>query len=232
MTSEKARYLEVYRRLHAHFGHRDWWPGDGPFEIMVGAVLTQNTAWKNVTRAIANLEAADALTPEALLAAPFDTVAQWLKPSGYFNVKAKRLRAYCAWYLEQGGFEALRRRRTPVLREGLLSVHGVGPETADDILLYAFKRPVFVIDTYTRRAFARIGLVTGEESYEALRLGFERALGPDVALFNDYHAQIVGLGHFFCRPKPKCLECPLAVCCDFANTTTERPASMRPQRFS
>ena len=216
MTSQTARYLDVYRRLRAHFGHRHWWPGDGPFEIMVGAILTQNTAWKNVTRAIANLKEADALTPETLLATHFKTVAKWLKPSGYFNVKAKRLRAYCAWYLEQGGFEALRRWETPALREGLLSVNGVGPETADDILLYAFERPVFVIDAYTRRAFARIGLVTGEESYETLRLGFERALGPDVALFNDYHAQIVGLGHFFCRPKPKCSACPLSICCDFA----------------
>ena len=118
--------------------------------------------------------------------------------------------------LEQGGFEALRRWETPVLCEGLLSVNGVGLETADDILLYAFKRPMFVIDAYTRRAFARIGVVTGEESYETLRLGFERALGSDVALFNDYHAQIVGLGHFFCRLKPKCSECPLAVRCEFA----------------
>lgn len=214
--AQAARYRDIYRRLHAHFGHRDWWPGDDPFGIMVGAVLTQNTAWKNVIRAIANLEAADALNPEAILANPFETVAQWLKPSGYFNVKTKRLRAYCAWYLEQGSFEALRDWDTEALRAGLLGVHGVGPETADDILLYAFERPVFVIDAYTRRAFARLGLVGGKEDYETLRAGFERALGPDVALFNDYHAQIVGLGHFFCRPRPLCADCPVSEICDYA----------------
>ena len=215
MKSKKQRYDDIYRRLHAHFGHRDWWPGDTPFEIMVGAVLTQNTAWVNVERAIANLKQADALSAEAIVAAHHKTLAKWLKPSGYFNVKAKRLRAFCTWYLERGGFQELNGLDTQTLRDGLLSVNGIGPETADDMLLYAFERPVFVIDAYTRRAFSRLGVVNGDEGYEPLRRGFERALGPDVALFNDYHAQIVALGKHFCRPKPRCGNCPLTEVCEF-----------------
>ena len=215
MNPVNRRYRDIYRRLHAHFGDRDWWPGDTSFEIMVGAVLTQNTAWVNVERAIANLKQADALSAEAIVAAHHKTLAKWLKPSGYFNVKAKRLRAFCMWYLERGGFQELNGLDTQTLRDGLLSVNGIGPETADDMLLYAFERPVFVIDAYTRRAFSRLGVVNGDEGYEPLRRGFEQALGPDVALFNDYHAQIVALGKHFCRPKPRCGNCPLTEVCEF-----------------
>lgn len=207
------RLLAIYRRLLAAHGPQHWWPGDTPFEIMVGAVLTQNTAWRNVEKAIANLKRAKALTPQAIAAAPHRRLAAWLKPSGYFNIKARRLRAFCDWFIACGGRRRLARLPTPALREELLNVHGIGPETADDILLYAFGRPVFVIDAYTRRLFQRLGLVTGREDYETLRHGFEFALGPDAPLFNEYHALIVAHAKDICRPRPWCAGCCLQSLC-------------------
>jgi len=143
---------------------------------MVGAVLTQNTAWTNVEKAIACLKAEGALTPERIVTARPRRLAGWIRSAGYFNVKARRLKSFCVWYLEQGGYDALRVWDTETLRAGLLSVNGVGPETADDILLYAFERPVFVIDAYTRRIFMRLGLVDERAGYETLRHIFESAL--------------------------------------------------------
>ena len=213
----RPTFLNVYKKLHATHGPQDWWPGDTPFEIMVGAVLTQNTAWTNVEKAIANLKRARALTPQKILAAPKGTLAAWLKPSGYFNVKAKRLRAFCAWLLEQGGVKKLAKLPTPELRSALLSVHGIGPETADDILLYAFDRPVFVIDAYTRRIFQRLGLIEGKEDYETLRNKFETVLKTDVALFNEYHALIVMHGKNICRSKPVCGHCCFTMACPSAD---------------
>ena len=210
------RLRAVYRRLHARYGPQHWWPARTPFEVVVGAVLTQNTAWSNVERAIANLDAAGALTPKALLALPPPALAALLRPSGYFNVKAGRLRAVCAWYADQGGHPRLRRWSTARLRAALLGLHGVGPETADDILLYAFGRPVFVIDAYTRRLFARLGLVDGDEPYSALSTGFERALGGDAPLFNEYHALIVRHAKEACRPRPRCAGCCLRRLCPSA----------------
>lgn len=180
---------------------------------MVGAVLTQNTAWVNVERAIANLKQVNALTPEAIVAAHPKRLAKWLKPSGYFNVKAKRLRAFCRWLIAQGGVAVLAQLATNELRTRLLAVHGVGPETADDILLYAFERPVFVIDAYTRRIFQRLGAIRGDEDYEMLRLSFEQALGPDTALFNEYHGLIVRQGKDVCRTRPLCAQCAIARLC-------------------
>lgn len=180
---------------------------------MVGAVLTQNTAWINVEKAIANLKSHDVLDPAAIVRADSERLAGWIKPSGYFNVKARRLRNFCEWYLEHGGSAALSQRDTENLRRGLLSVNGIGPETADDILLYAFERPVFVIDAYTRRIFARLGLIEGTEGYEELRRFFEHALVPDVPIFNEYHALIVNHAKNVCRTKPLCRECCLADAC-------------------
>ncbi len=209
----RVSFLKVYKKLHASHGPQDWWPGDTAFEIMVGAVLTQNAAWTNVEKAIANLKRARVLTPQKILAAPERTLAAWLKPSGYFNVKAKRLRAFCAWLLQQGGVKKLSKLPTPELRSALLSVHGIGPETADDILLYAFDRPVFVIDAYTRRIFSRLGLIGGKEHYESLRAACEAALGPDTGLFNEYHALIVVHGKHICRTRPQCNRCCFAKTC-------------------
>lgn len=199
--------LSVYKKLHTAHGPQHWWPGDTAFEIMVGAILTQNTAWSNVEKAITNLKRARALSPQKILAASHATLARWLKPSGYFNVKAKRLRAYCQWLMAQGGIKRLAHMPTHELRAALLSVHGIGPETADDILLYALDRPVFVIDTYTRRMFQRLGLITGKENYEALRTMFESGLKTDAALFNEYHALIVVHAKDICRQRPRCGAC-------------------------
>lgn len=207
------RLKTVYNILFRAYGPQHWWPGDTPFEIMVGAVLTQNTAWSNVEKAIANLKAARALSAEAIVRAHPKQLASWLKPSGYFNIKAKRLHNFCRWYLGGGGRRKLARLDTAELRRALLSVNGIGPETADDILLYAFGRPVFVVDAYTHRIFSRLGIVDGNEGYEHTRAHFERALGPDVRLFNEFHALIVRHGKDICRPRPRCGECCLAARC-------------------
>ena len=212
----RAIFRVVYRRLYAANGRQHWWPGDSRFEIMVGAVLTQNTAWTNVERAIANLKRAGALTPEAMVKAPHRRLAAWLKPSGYFNVKAKRLKEMCRWLIGRGGVRGLARLSIHDLRAALIAVHGIGPETADDIVLYAFERPAFVIDAYTRRIFARLGLIRGDEGYETLRHLFERALGADAPLFNEYHALIVRHGKDTCRKRPLCGDCCLAGICPTA----------------
>ncbi len=206
----RASLRQVYRRLLTAHGPQFWWPGDSRFEIMVGAVLTQNTAWTNVEHAITNLKRAKVLAPEAIMAAPHARLARWLKPSGYFNVKAKRLKAMCRWLVGQGGVRALARLDTHDLRAALIAVYGIGPETADDIVLYAFERPVFVIDAYTRRLFRRLGHIRGDEGYETLRHLFENTLGPDMPVFNEYHALIVAHGKDICRVKPRCDVCCLA----------------------
>ncbi len=213
MRLPSRRLRAVYRRLLTRYGPQHWWPARTPFEVIIGAVLTQNTSWTNVERAIANLEAAGALEPDALLALPEPRLAGLLRPSGYFNVKATRLRAVVAWYVAQGGYARLRRWATPHLRRALLDLHGVGPETADDILLYAFGRPVFVIDAYTRRLLSRLGLAEGTEPYEGLRAACELALGADAPLFNEYHALIVRHAKAHCRPRPRCDGCPLVSLC-------------------
>ncbi|OGI38312.1 MAG: endonuclease [Candidatus Muproteobacteria bacterium RBG_16_62_13] len=212
-SKPRASLRQIYRRLLAADGPQHWWPGGSRFEIMVGAVLTQNTAWTNVERAIVNLKRAKALSPQAILRASPKRLADWLRPSGYFNVKAKRLKAMCHWLVEQGGVRSLARLNTHDLRAGLLGVNGIGPETADDIVLYAFERPVFVIDAYTRRIFARLGHIRGDEGYETLRHLFENILGLDVPVFNEYHALIVAHGKDICRVKPHCAECALARSC-------------------
>ncbi len=208
-----ASLQTIYDDLKSHFGPKDWWPGDTAIEVMIGAILTQNTAWTNVEKAIVNLKAVDALDAQAIDGLPQDELAQLIKPSGYYNMKAKRLQAYCRWYIEQGGFEALDQLSTDDMREALLKVYGIGPETADDIVLYAFNRPVFVIDAYTRRIFSRLGHIGGDENYDELRTLFESTLGPDVPVFNEYHALIVNHAKDFCRKKPLCGECPLAPNC-------------------
>ena len=203
----------VYHTLLTAYGPRQWWPARNDFEIMVGAILTQNTAWTNVQRALDNLYAANAMDPQRILAANLDDLAAWLRPSGYFNLKAKRLRAYCRWYVDSGGKLALSALATDQLRQRLLGVYGIGPETADDILLYVFERPVFVIDRYTQRLFQRLGLIAAPLPYEVLRAAVEQALAPDAALFNEFHAQIDGHAGRFCRTSPRCTGCVLAARC-------------------
>ena len=210
---DKSDLMSIFQYMLEAYGPQDWWPGETAFEVMIGAILTQNTAWPNVEKAINNLKQAGIFSAIELLNASDEELAQLIRPSGYFNIKADRLKQLCRFLQEQGGEQALRQQKTARLRKLLLSVKGIGPETADDILLYAFQRPVFVIDAYTRRIFSRLGIAAGEEPYEVLRMGFESALEADVALFNEYHALIVCHAKQFCSKKPKCMGCPLATRC-------------------
>lgn len=212
-TLPKSRYHQLFQRLFQTYGPQHWWPGETPFEIMVGAVLTQNTAWTNVEKAIGRLKAVDGLDLRFIVNRPADELAELIRPAGYFNVKARRLQSLCRFLLESGGIAVLEERSTEVLRRQLLAVHGVGPETADDILLYAFERPVFVVDTYTRRLGDRLGLLQGGEGYEEIRNQFETAFGPDTRTFNELHALIVHHAKYRCRKRPLCGECCLADDC-------------------
>ncbi len=199
--------MTVYQRLLEAYGIQTWWPADSTFEVMVGAVLTQNTSWINVEKAISNLKHSDSLSLEGILALSDEALAKLIKSSGYFNIKAKRLKNLCLWIAENGGESKLAELDTGILRSSLLQVNGVGPETADDILLYAFARPVFVIDTYTRRLFTSLRLIHGSEPYEDLRQNFEAELEPDISLFNQYHALIVRHAKEKCQLTADCRHC-------------------------
>ena len=224
---DEEPWLTPYRRLLAAYGPQHWWPGETPFEVMVGAVLTQNTAWGNVERAIDNLKKAGALSVRGVLSLPDDALAGLIRPAGYFNVKMRRLKALCAFLEAEGVAEAPeclgRSEALPELRHRLLAVHGVGEETADSILLYALGLPSFVVDAYTRRIFGRLGLLNGGEGYGHIRHTFEQHLPCEVPLYNEYHALIVRLGKAVCRPRPRCGECPLTGVCAAVQT---RPGAM------
>ena len=206
--------IEVYDRLFAFFGPQHWWPGETPFEIMVGAVLTQNTAWTNVEKAITNLKDRGLLTFEAMVTLPHSVLADLIRPCGYFNVKASRLHNLLAMIQSRfgGDLELLAQEELPALRAALLEVKGIGPETADSILLYAANKPTFVIDAYTHRLLSRHGLAPEEEAnYDDMQQMFMAELDHDPALFNEYHALIVRTGKEFCKKStPRCQECPLA----------------------
>ncbi len=204
--------LDIYNSLHRCFGPQHWWPGDSPFEVMVGAVLTQNTSWINVSRAIANLRAAKLLSCTALTALPVEELAVMIRPAGYYNLKARRLKNLLALIDEkyQGRLADFLEEETMELRRSLLSTKGIGPETADSILLYAADRPVFVVDAYTRRFLIRHGLICEEDGYHEIQDLFVDTLPEDAALYNEYHALIVRLGKEFCKKrKPLCSCCPL-----------------------
>ena len=202
---------EIYDLLFKRFGSQHWWPGDSQFEIIVGAVLTQNTNWANVEKAIVNLKTANALSPGALFNMPREQLAVLIKPAGYFNIKAKRLGNLLDWLCNEysGELENVEQLNTSRLREELLSIKGIGPETADSILLYAFNRPVFVVDTYTARICGRHGLIEPPFEYEQLQELFQYNLPEDVKMFNEFHALLVQVGKEYCRPKAKCTGCPL-----------------------
>ena len=208
----------VYHALFSAYGPQHWWPADTPFEVMIGAILTQNTAWSNVEKAINNLKSQRLLSPEKIVTAELSAVSEAIRPSGYFNQKAVRLQGFCAWYLAQGSYDSLAMLPVTKLRTMLLSVKGVGPETADDMLLYAFDHPVFVVDAYTRRIFTRLGLLQGGESYEAVRSLFESALPKNTVMMNEYHALIVLHAKLHCKKKPRCDECCIQHCCKVVNS--------------
>jgi len=213
--------INIYLRLNSHFGHRNWWPGDTPFEVIIGAILTQNTSWKNVESAIYNLKTDDLLTAERILSISTERLAELVRPSGYYNQKAARLKVVCRYFIDRCGAELdkLDTIPTAVLREELLSINGIGPETADSILLYALNRTVFVVDAYTKRVFNRMGIIDEKTDYYDIQQFFLDNLNHDHELFNDYHAQLVALGKNYCKTKPVCDKCPLTEICDFGSQT-------------
>jgi endonuclease-3 related protein len=208
--------LAIYERLNDYFGDLHWWPGSTPFEVIVGAILTQNTAWRNVELAIANLKGRGILSVTGLFATPEDIIASLIRPSGYYNVKTNRLKSFVYFLKEEykGNLETMFAENLPTLRDKLLSVKGIGEETADSILLYAADKPVFVVDAYTKRILHRHGFITEDSDYAEIQNLFMDNLAVDVPFFNQYHALLVNTGKKFCRKKPLCREgCPLYQVC-------------------
>lgn len=204
--------LEIYDKLHRAFGPQHWWPGDTPFEIAVGAILTQNTNWGNVEKAIQNLKRYRALSSKALHGMPVGKLTESIRPAGYFNIKAQRLKSFIDFLMNdyRGSMKKMEKEDMHTIREKLLGINGIGPETADSILLYALGKPVFVIDAYTKRVLSRHGVMDHEKSYEEFQELFHGSLKRDVTLYNEYHALLVKVGKTYCkRQKPKCEKCPL-----------------------
>jgi len=203
--------MALYRHLFRHFGPQHWWPARSRFEVIVGAILTQNTAWTNVERAIARMRTERMLHPGRIDAAPRGTLARLIRSSGYYNMKAKRLKQFAGFLLTRYGGSLRRMFQTelPKLREELLAISGIGEETADSILLYAGDRPIFVVDAYTRRVLERHDLIPDGARYREIQRLFMDHLPADAALFNEYHALLVAVGKTYCRNTPRCDACPL-----------------------
>jgi endonuclease III related protein len=208
------KLIQIYDLLLTRYGHRHWWPAETPFEVCVGAILTQNTNWVNVEKAIANLKRKGCLSPAALRDIPVVSLAELIRPAGYFNVKSERLKDFIQWLFKNygGSVEGMAGANLSKLREELLGVRGIGPETADSILLYACGKPSFVVDAYTKRLLAGLGLISGREGYEEVRSLFMDNLPRDVPLYNEFHALIVQHAKDHCRKRPICLGCPLHFC--------------------
>jgi endonuclease-3 related protein len=206
------RLLVIYERMFAQLGPQHWWPAETPFEVMVGAILTQNTSWKNVERAIDNLKGVGLMSLEALSTLPSGLLAEYIRPAGYYNIKAGRLHNLLTFINEHhgGDLQAFLDHPLPHLREQLLSIKGVGRETADSILLYAANLPVFVVDTYTHRILVRHQVIDEEFGYEAIQELFMDNLACDTRLYNEYHALLVRVGNVYCKKNnPNCAACPL-----------------------
>lgn len=202
----------IYRQLYTYFGPQHWWPAKSPFEVIVGAILAQNTSWSNVERAIANLRGCNLLEAYALCRLTDAKLAKIIRPAGYYNVKSKRLKNFIRFFIEryQGKISRMALECPASLRDSLLRINGIGPETADSVLLYALKKPVFVVDAYTKRFLLRHKLIKEDAGYEEIQGFFTRGLRKDVELFNEYHALLVKLGKEFCLKKnPKCSICPV-----------------------
>ncbi len=207
----KKKLLTIYNKLYKHFGPRHWWPADTPLEVIVGAILTQNTAWSNVEKAICNLKIKKLINPKGLARIKKRDLARLIRPAGYYNIKADRLKNFInfLWKGYGGDLDKLFKLPLSELREKLLNISGIGPETADSILLYAAGHPVFVVDAYTKRMCLRHKIISMDKDYHDLQKLFIDNLPRRRTLFNEYHALIVELGKEFCRPKPLCNECPL-----------------------
>lgn len=212
-----SAFTDIYHRLLEIYGPQGWWPADSPFEVVLGAVLTQNTAWRNVESALVSLKEAVALDPEPILNLEKETLQNSIRPSGYYRQKAQRLRILCRYLTDNydGDLANMETKGTTELRGEFLDLHGIGPETADSILLYAFNRPVFVVDAYTIRLFERLGHLSAGSSYNQVQEMFMDSVEPDPAVYNEYHALIVIHGKELCRKtQPLCSQCRLAdMCC-------------------
>ncbi len=200
--------LDIYAVLLEKQGFQHWWPGDTDLEVCVGAILTQNTAWSNVEKAISNIKAESLMSLEALLGVEEQKIATLIKPAGYFNQKAKYLYGFCG-FLKKNPLNELKKKELLDVRFSLLGIKGIGKETADSILLYAMDFPIFVIDAYTKRIFSRIGICSEDVAYDDIQNIFHKKLVTDIELFKDHHAQIVMLGKDACHKKPKCELCVL-----------------------
>jgi len=207
----KKLLMEIYRRLYEAFGPRRWWPGESPFEIMVGAILTQNTSWRNVEKAIQQLKERGVLTPEGIHGLETSELAPLIRSSGYYHIKAERLKAFDRFLFGEydGDLRRMRKERLTALRRKLLDIKGIGPETCDSILLYGLDKSIFVVDAYTKRILSRHGIVSDKASYEEVQRLFMDCLPHDERLFNEYHALLVQLGKAICRKEPKCDVCPI-----------------------
>ncbi len=211
----KGRFLEIYRRLYDSYGPQHWWPGETRLEIILGAILTQATSWTNVEKALVNLKSGGLLSTEALRDIPETDLAAVIRPSGYFNAKARKVKAFMdhLWDRYGGDLDSLLSQETSVLRGDLLAIHGIGDETADDILLYAAEKPSFVIDGYTRRVLKRLRLAPESESYVAYQRLFHEALPHDPSLYNEYHALLDRHAKEMCKKDPICDGCCLLELC-------------------
>jgi endonuclease-3 related protein len=203
--------MNIYRILYRAYGPRHWWPGETSFEVMVGAILTQNTSWRNVEKAIQKLKGKGVLNPEGIHHLKKSELARLIRSSGYYRIKTNRLKSFMDFLFEEydGDLKRMKRESLGELREKLLRVRGIGPETADSILLYGVKKPIFVVDAYTKRILSRHGIVPEKASYEEIQKLFMGHLSSDEKLFNEYHALLVHLGKTLCKKTPKCDLCPL-----------------------
>lgn len=210
----KSKINSIYQKLYDYFGPQYWWPADSPFEVIVGTILTQNTSWANVEKAIDNLKDNALLKPQKIYRLSQRRLARFIKPAGYYNIKAKRLKEFMNFFFNvyQGNLKKMLKENTQELRSQLLSVNGIGPETADSILLYALDKPIFVVDAYTRRILTRHKIIREETTYPEIQNLFMQNLKNKVELFNEYHALLVKLGKDFClKSKPRCDICPLKI---------------------
>jgi len=211
ISLRRRRIPLMYKRLFAFYGPQKWWPAKTRLEVIVGAILTQNTNWGNVERAIVSLQRENLLSLERLRKISSSVLARHIRSCGYYNIKARRLKNFVDFVFCQydGSLERMRRQPLVRLREHILSVNGVGPETADSILLYAFRKPIFVVDAYTQRILRRHGIINGPQDYHQMQQIFMRRLPREPQLFNEYHALLVRVGKDYCRTQPRCGQCPL-----------------------
>jgi len=225
MQPMRTKLIVIYNKLRNHFGFLNWWPGDSPFEVMMGAILTQNTAWVNVEKAINNLKREGILTFDKLKKIDEKSLAPLIRSSGYFNQKAKKIKNFIRFMNEEfaGSISKMKSQRLDPMRKKLLSVNGIGYETADSILLYSLDKKIFVVDAYTKRIFSRIGIIKEDCDYSEVQEFFMKNLPKKLKLFNDYHAQIVILGKEICRKKPKCGVCPIHKECNFSRSKRATP---------